>query len=289
MGGQTWLHQIGIQSFLCQKSLSTCLKSKSFCKNMSFIINQNQSIQIQTTKQIMNKKIMNGSDAVSKKKSDKDVKIKKKKKVSSKRKVTNSNKTKALKSNAKKSKHKLNGIKTKKATNENGKQLSTKKVTNTKSNKALTNSKKKKDKKNVSESEESDDSDDSDDDESESESEDESDWDDVDGDESSDWSVDSEENFDNEEEWTLGNDSRTDLRRNSAAAVRHNRRFQNLNEFELTQKEKQWFVNCQKQHNLLLANAPDIKPNVGKDLFDENIIRAWNAFKSKKSKKPKGS
>merc|ERR1712228_508651 len=196
------------------------------------------------------------------------------------------------------SKHKLNGIKTKKATNENGKQLSTKKVTNTKSNKALTNSKKKKDKKNVSESEESEDSDidgsdDSDDDESESESEDESGWDDVDGDESSDWSVDSEENFDNEEEWTLGNDSRTDLRRNSAAAVRHNRRFQNLNEFELTQKEKQWFVNCQKQHNLLLANAPDIKPNVGKDLFDENIIRSWRSFQHKKIhrayKKPKGS
>merc|ERR1712228_1034843 len=47
--GQIWQHQIGIQSFLCQKSLSTCLKSKSFCKNMSFIINQSQSIQIQAT------------------------------------------------------------------------------------------------------------------------------------------------------------------------------------------------------------------------------------------------
>merc|ERR1719384_2444852 len=124
-----------------------------------------------------------------------------------------------------------------------------------------------------------DDDDDDDNDNSSDDSNDDTDDDDEDSDDSSAWTSSGEVFDDEEEEWNTESEA---SRRPSAAAVRHDRRFQNLNEFELTPKEKQWFVNCQKQHNSLIANIPEIKPIIGQDLFDDNIIKSWKSFQHKK-------
>merc|ERR1712129_367942 len=93
-----------------------------------------------------------------------------------------------------------------------------------------------------------------------------------DSDSSGSWNTD-EENYEDER----------DPRRGSFAQQRQLRRFQNLNEFELSQQEKQGFAQCQKQHNSLIAGI-DVTLTVGVDLFEENIWKSWRAAQRSKKK-----
>lgn len=123
---------------------------------------------------------------------------------------------------------------------------------------------------------------DEDEDDSEEDSDEDTDEDDDTDDDEDDDDDDDEDEEDSEDDSGWDSPPDVDDDETQAAVVRHNRRFQNLNEFELTPKEKQWFVYCQKQHNSLVANIPEIKPMIAADLFDDNILKSWKSFQKQK-------